>query len=112
VMDAAGSLDVYWNTGHPVGYWAHDVGPSIGGAQRGRSPSVHAQRPLLPGQVFAFDGFFSWYLDGDPPGDAFLAVDPERPTKLISVEEMVVIADDGARWLVPPQEEWVLIPSR
>jgi Xaa-Pro dipeptidase len=112
VMDEAGSLDVYWNTGHPVGYWAHDVGPSIGGAQRGRSPSVHALRPLLPGQVFAFDGFFSWYLDGDPPGDEFPAVDPDRPTKLISVEEMAVITEDGARWLVPPQEEWVLIPSR
>ena len=111
VMDRAGSLDVYWSTGHPVGYWAHDVGPSIGGAQRGRSPSEHALRPLLPGQVFAFDGFFSWYLDGDGPDDAFPAVDPDRATKLISVEEMAVVTADGARWLVPPQEEWILIPS-
>lgn len=112
VMDEAGSLDVYWNTGHPVGYWAHDVGPSIGGAQRGRSPSAQAQRPLLPGQVFAFDGFFSWYLDGEPAGEEFPSVDPDRATKLISVEEMAVVTEDGARWLVPPQEEWVLIPSR
>jgi len=112
VMDAAGSLDVFWSTGHPVGYWAHDVGPSLGGAQRGRAPSVHARRPLLPGQVFAFDGFFSWYLDEAPPGPEFPTVDPERPTKTISVEEMVVITEDGARWLVPPQQDLVLIPSR
>lgn len=112
VMDEAGSLDVYWNSGHPVGYWAHDVGPSIGGAQRGRSPSPQALRPLLPGQVFAFDGFFSWYLDGEPAGDRFPTVDPDRPTKLISVEEMAVVTEDGARWLVPPQEEWVLVRSR
>jgi Xaa-Pro dipeptidase len=112
VMDQAGSLDVFWSTGHPVGYWAHDVGPSLGGAQRGRTPSVHAQRPLLPGQVFAFDGFFSWYLDEDPPGPEFPAVDPSRPTKTISVEEMVVITEDGARWLVPPQENLILIPSQ
>ena len=112
VMDEAGSLDVFWSTGHPVGYWAHDVGPSLGGAQRGRTPSVHAQRPLLPGQVFAFDGFFSWYLDEAPPGPEFPAVDPSRPTKTISVEEMVVITEDGARWLVPPQEALILIPSR
>jgi Xaa-Pro aminopeptidase len=112
VMDEAGSLDVYWNTGHPVGYWAHDVGPSLGGAQRGRAPSPHALRPLLPGHVLAFDGFFGWYLDGNPPGPGFPAVDPERPTKLISVEEMAVVTPDGARWLVPPQEDLVLIPSR
>ena len=29
----------------------------------------------------------------------------------ISVEEMVVVTEDGAEWLVPPQEEWVLVPS-
>jgi Xaa-Pro aminopeptidase len=112
VMDAAGSLDVFWSTGHPVGYWAHDVGPSLGGAQRGRTPSVHARRPLLPGQVFAFDGFFSWYLDEAQPGPEFPTVDPNRPTKTISVEEMVVITLEGARWLVPPQEDLLLIPSR
>jgi Xaa-Pro dipeptidase len=112
VMDAEGSLDVFWSTGHPVGYWAHDVGPSLGGAQRGRTPSIHAQRPLLAGQLFAFDGFFSWYLDEAPPGPEFPAVDPSRPTKTFSVEEMVVITPEGARWLVPPQSSLVLIPRR
>jgi len=101
VMDAAGSLDVFWNTGHPVGYWAHDVGPSLGGAQRGREPSSHALRPLLPGQVFAFDGFYAWELEGEEEG-----------TKTISVEEMAVITEEGARFLIPPQEELILIHSR
>jgi len=27
-----GSLPIMWSTGHPVGYWAHDAGPSLGGA--------------------------------------------------------------------------------
>ena len=101
IMDAAGSLDVFWNTGHPVGYWAHDVGPSLGGAQRGRDPSSHALRPLLPGHVFAFDGFFAWELECDEEG-----------TKTISVEEMAVVTEDGARLLIPPQDELILIPSR
>jgi Xaa-Pro aminopeptidase len=101
VMDEEGSLDVYWSTGHPVGYWAHDVGPALSGGQRTRPPSPAVQRLLLPGQVFAFDGFFSWELEGDEEG-----------TKTISVEEMAVITGDGARWLSTPQEELILIPSR
>ncbi|MEX2527897.1 MAG: M24 family metallopeptidase [Gemmatimonadota bacterium] len=101
VMDAAGSLDVYWSTGHPVGFWAHDVGPSLGGGQRGRDPSPHAQRELLEGHVFAFDGFHSWELTGEEVG-----------TKTISVEEMAVITRDAAEWLIPPQEDLILIPSR
>ncbi len=102
VMEEAGSLPVFWNTGHPVGYWAHDVGPSLGGSQMSRTPSPHAQRALLPGHVFAFDGFFSWPI----------VEEGEEATKTISVEEMVAITLDGARWLVPPQEELVLIPQR
>jgi Xaa-Pro dipeptidase len=30
-------------------------------------------------------------------------------TKTISVEEMVVVTEDGAEYLTPPQEELVLI---
>ena len=99
VLAEAGSLPVMWSTGHPVGYWAHDVGPSLGGGQAGRTPSGRQLLPLRPGMTFAFDGFFSWPLS-------------DSTTKTISVEEMVVITDDGAEWLVPPQEELILIPSR
>ena len=98
-MRASGSLPVMWSTGHPVGYWAHDAGPSLGGGQEGRTPSERQLAVLRPGMTFAFDGFHSWPLaDGE--------------TKTISVEEMVVITDDGAEWLTPPQQDLILIPSR
>jgi Xaa-Pro dipeptidase len=100
-MKRNGSEPVPWSTGHPVGYWAHDMGPSLGGAQRATSPSPgsDASRPLEVGQVFAFDGFFSW-----PVGNG--------QTKTISVEEMAVITPAGAEYLIAPQEELVLIRER
>ncbi|GAB5536771.1 MAG: M24 family metallopeptidase [Rubricoccaceae bacterium] len=99
VMDEDGSIPVMWSTGHPVGYWAHDSGPSLGGGQAGRTPRGRQLDGLRPGMTFAFDGFHSWPLTGED-------------TKTISVEEMVVITEDGAEWLVPPQEDLILIPSR
>jgi Xaa-Pro aminopeptidase len=98
VLDEHGSIPIIWSTGHPVGYWAHDVGPRLGGAAQGAEPSGDAARVLRPGQTFAFDGFFGWPRD-------------DGTTKTISVEEMVVITEDGAEWLIPPQEDLVLIPS-
>ena len=99
-MKEAGSEWVMWGTGHPVGYWAHDVGPALSGAQREGPPSGAAVRVLRPGQTFAFDGFYSWKLAGADAG-----------TKTISVEEMAVVTPTGAEYLVPPQEELVLIRS-
>jgi Xaa-Pro aminopeptidase len=94
---------VMWGTGHPVGYWAHDVGPALSGGQRDTPPAGAALRLLQPGQTFAFDGFFSWILPAEAGG--------EMPTKTISVEEMAVVTEHGAEYLIPPQEELVLIPS-
>jgi Xaa-Pro dipeptidase len=95
-MEAAGSATVPWSTGHPVGYWAHDVGPGL---------SRRNRRPLEVGNVFAFDGFFAWTLPGGSGrwGDG---------SKTISVEEMAVITADGAEYLVPPQQELILIRPR
>ena len=90
-----GSMEVMWNTGHPVGYVAHDVGPSLGGAQVGRVPSATAFKPLVVGNVFAYDGFYMWEIEGG--------------TKTISVEEMAVITESGAEYLVAPQEDLILI---
>lgn len=101
-MKEAGSEWVMWGTGHPVGYWAHDVGPSLSGAQREGPPSGSTVRTLRAGQTFAFDGFFSWKL---PAG-------AETGTKTISVEEMAVVTESGARYLIPPQEALVLIRSK
>jgi len=96
-MRENGSMEVMWNTGHPVGYVAHDVGPSLGGAQEGRDPRPEAFRELRPGNVFAFDGFYMWEIEGG--------------TKTISVEEMAVVTEDGAEYLTAPQEELILISS-
>jgi Xaa-Pro aminopeptidase len=98
-MREAGSEPVMWGTGHPVGYWAHDVGPALSGAQKGKPPEGWALRPLRPGQVFGFDGFFAWKLA--TPGE----------TKTLSVEEMAVVTEKGAEYLIPPQEALILIPS-
>ena len=103
-MKEAGSLPMHWGTGHPVGYWAHDLGPVLSGAQSDRPPNARALLKLAPGQVFAFDGFFSWELDP--------ASGTAKTTKGVSVEEMAVITEKGAEYLNPPQEELILIPSR
>jgi Xaa-Pro aminopeptidase len=98
-MEEAGSRPVKWGTGHPVGYWAHDVGPYLGGGQRPDPPSGDALRVLRPGQTFAYDGFFCWAVEDEGPG----------AERMISVEEMAVVTEDGAEYLIPPQEELVLI---
>ncbi|MBS3944791.1 MAG: hypothetical protein KGZ42_04785 [Melioribacter sp.] len=56
---------------------------------------------LKPGQVFAYDGFFCWYSD-----------ETKTETKTISVEEMAVVTETGAKYLIAPQEELILIPSK
>jgi Xaa-Pro dipeptidase len=98
-MESRGSLPVPWSTGHPVGYWAHDVGPALAGGTPDAPRRPAAERELRAGQVFAFDGFFSWTL-------------PDGGTKTISVEEMAVITPDGAEYLIAPQRELILIRSR
>lgn len=100
-MEKSGSLPVKWGTGHSVGYWAHDIGPALSGAQHENPPPTSLKK-LREGQTFAFDGFFAWhekcsYGEGE---------------KLISVEEMAVITAKGGKYLIPPQEELILIPTR
>jgi len=96
-MAERGSEPVMWSTGHPVGYVAHDIGPNLGGGLL-PDPSVRpsAMKPLKEGMLFAFDGFHAWKL-------------PEGGTKTISVEETAVVTKDGARYLIDPQEELILI---
>ena len=97
-MKENGSLPVPWSTGHPVGYVAHDVGPSLGGGQEGITPSKATLKPLREGMVFAYDGFYAWKIEGGE--------------KTISVEEMVVVTETGAEYLTAPQEELILIGGR
>jgi Xaa-Pro aminopeptidase len=95
IMEETASLPLIWSTGHPVGYVAHDTGPNLGGS-RAVSVRPAAQRVLTEGMTFAFDGFYSWLLDSGEP-------------KTISVEEMVHITKEGAEYLIPPQQDLVLI---
>ena len=98
LMKNANSEFVMWSTGHPVGYVAHDVGPNLGGSQ-----STHvrpaSEKKLKEGMTFAFDGFHAWKLS-------------DTTLKTISVEEMAVVTKEGARYLIDPQENLILIPSK
>ena len=95
LMALNGSQYVMWSTGHPVGYVAHDAGPNLGGSHTpGQRPA--AQLRLKKGMVFAFDGFHAWQLT-------------DSTTKTISVEEMAVITEQGAEYLIPPQQELILV---
>ncbi|HWQ03601.1 MAG TPA: M24 family metallopeptidase [Candidatus Nitrosotenuis sp.] len=101
-MRQAGSLWVMWGTGHPVGYWAHDAGPSLSGAQNDRPAAGGNARLLRVGQTFAFDGFFKWEWE----------LRGQKGFKTISVEEMAVVTEKGAEYLIPPQEQLILIKSK
>jgi len=97
LMKEAGSEYVMWSTGHPVGYVAHDVGPNLGGSQSSHVRPA-SEKEIKVGMTFAFDGFHAWKLkDGG--------------VKTISVEEMAVVKEDGAEYLIAPQDDLILIPS-
>lgn len=98
LMETAGSEYVMWSTGHPVGYVAHDIGPSLGGAQS-KIVNPASEKILKQGMVFAFDGFHAWKLEGGG-------------IKTFSVEEMAVVNKEVASYLIEPQEELILIESK
>lgn len=100
-MESQGSLKHWAGTGHSVGYWAHDVGPSISGYTKDGPTRGAGARTLEPGMVFAFDGNFVW-----PAEDA-----GHKGTRSITLEEMAVVTAIGAEYLSPVQQELVLIPS-
>lgn len=97
-MEKNGSLPVMWSTGHPVGYVAHDIGPALGGGSDPENANRFQKRPLQVGNVFAYDGFFTWTIDGG--------------TKTISVEEMVVVTENGAEYLTQPQKDLIVIGKK
>lgn len=98
LMNAAKSEFVMWSTGHPVGYVAHDIGPNLGGSQASHVRPA-SEKKLKEGMTFAFDGFHAWKRK-------------DGTIKTISVEEIAVVTKDGARYLIPPQEELILIPTK
>lgn len=98
LMEQAGSEYVMWSTGHPVGYVAHDIGPNLGGSQASHVRPA-SNKILKEGMTFAFDGFHAWKLE-------------DGQIKTISVEEMAVVTKNGADYLIAPQEDLILIPSK
>tara|TARA_A100000171_G_scaffold52824_1_gene73413 strand:+ start:3209 stop:4564 length:1356 start_codon:yes stop_codon:yes gene_type:complete len=98
LMQEAKSENVPWSTGHPVGYVAHDVGPSLGGGMSTRVRTV-STKLLKEGMTFAFDGFHAWKRE-------------DGTEKTISVEEMAVITANGAEYLIAPQEELILVRTK
>jgi len=89
-------FELYWyQTGHPVGVWVHDIGTYIG------PPHPHYGRKvdlkLHEGEVFAIEPgiqMFSKELNGDVR---------------IHLQEMAVVTREGGKYLIPPQRELYLI---
>ena len=96
-----GSLRHWASTGHPVGYWAHDVGPSIGGYDTGTPPRGNQLRELEPGMMFGYDGNAVWPAEDDGV----------TGTKSITIEEMGLVTENGGEYLCEPQEDLVLISA-
>lgn len=79
-------------------YVAHAAGPNLESSQS-QTPRPAAQKELKQGMTFAFDGFHCWKQ-------------PDGTTKTISVEEMAVVTESGAEYLITPQEELILVGGK
>jgi len=95
VITEAG-FELYWyQTGHPVGVWVHDIGTYIG------PPHPHYGRKvelkLHEGEVFAID-----------PGIHMFSKALKAGVR-IHLQEMVVVTREGGKYLVPPQRKLHLI---
>lgn len=89
-------FELYWyQTGHPVGVWVHDIGTYIGPSHPHYGRKVELK--LHEGEVFAIEPgihMFSKELNADVS---------------IHLQEMVVVTRKGGKYLVPPQQKLHLI---
>lgn len=92
IVTAAGYPEFPHALGHQVGRYAHD-----GTALLGPAWEKYARKPFYPleaGMVFT--------------------IEPRLPVEgrgIATVEEMVVVTEDGADWLSTPQKDLVLVPG-
>lgn len=82
-----------WNAalGHQVGHVTHDGGTILANRRARYNRPELIDVPLDKGNVFTLE-----------PG-------VEIPQGRIGIEEMCVLTADGAEWLVPPQQELILV---
>lgn len=98
VVTDAGYDEYGYQTAHPVGVWVHDVGPYIGPKHLHYGKRIYMR--LQVGDVFAVE-----------PGVSMLVPDLGRRER-VHLQEMIVVTENGGEYLIPPQEEIVLIPAR
>jgi Xaa-Pro aminopeptidase len=96
VVTDAGFKEYWYQTGHPVGIWVHDEGPYIGPRHPHYGRKV--EMTLQKGDVFALE-----------PGISMAVTELGNEQIGIHLQEMVVVTESGAEYLVPPQREIVLI---
>ena len=94
---ACGAPGTRWATGRTT------PGPALSGAQTDEPPVRRAPRAgCIPGRC--------------SPSTASSAGSSTREARThqahLSVEEMAVVTETGAEYLIPPQEDLILIPSR
>jgi len=83
-------------TGHPIGFEVHDVGPMLGPDWKERY-GTGVFKIIEQGQTFAVEPLIYKYY---PPYDGEVHV---------SLEEDVVVTENGAEYLSSPQQELIII---
>jgi len=95
IIKSAGYEEYWYQTGHPVGVWVHDIGTFIGPRHPHYGRKVELR--LHEGEVFAIEpgvSIFSKELNGQIG---------------LHLQEMVVVTRKGGEYLIPPQKEIFLI---
>ncbi len=98
VVTDAGYEEYWYQTGHPVGVWVHDIGPYIGPKHPHYGKKIFMK--LQVGDVFAIE-----------PG-ARQMVPANGRRESVHLQEMIVVTEKGGEYLIPLQEEILLIPSK
>jgi Xaa-Pro aminopeptidase len=96
VVTDAGFEEYWYQTAHSVGVWVHDQGPYIGPRHPHYGRKV--DMTLQPGDVFAVE-----------PGVGMVVEELGDERIGIHLQEMVIVTENGAEYLFPPQKEIVLI---
>jgi len=95
IIKDAGFKEYWYQTGHPVGVWVHDIGTYIGPEHPHYGKKVFLK--LHEGEVFAIE-----------PGISMFSKELNKKIGL-HLQEMIVVTKEGGKYLIPPQKEIFLI---